>query len=266
MKKRFLSFCMVLILCTAVAVPALAEGSDQYVWDEAGILTDEEYSMLEEKASRLSEKYDCGVYIHTAPEYGGASSVEELAENFYLNMGLGISEQNDGMMLTLSMAERRFRLLAYGDNGNRILTDYGRKKMQEEFVDDFQDDRWSDGFMDYLDQAEYYLQEDAEGHPFDVGTKTPGHAFKSYGIGFGSAAVVALITCFVFKSQMTTAMKQTSASAYVGEGGVTIKQRADRFTHTTTRRVRIKSDDDNRGSSGGTSRGSDGFSGSSGSF
>ena len=262
---------MLLLLWIPASFHAGAEDDFYCVFDEADILTDDEWWDLEDKAEQLSLDYGCGVYIVTAPCYDpDFDSAEQYAKTFYMDHVLGMGDGQDGMMLTLCMEERQYWLLAYGDYGNAVLTDFGREKMQDKFLGDFGDDDWYGGFEDYLDQAEFYLKQAEKGKPFDVDYKGPGHAVKAYGIAFAVGSVVALIVCFVFKFQMNTAMKQTSASAYVEKNGFEITTRQDRYTHTTTTRTRIKSNSgggSGGGSSGGgTSTGSDGFSGSGGSF
>ena len=266
MKKKILSGILVLLIVVSLIPSVGAQGS--FVWDEAGILTDDQMMGLEKTAQELCDRYKVGVYLVTVPEYRSkADSLRDFAKDFYRSHDLGYGPDKDGIMLMLSMNERKFWLLGYGDSANTAMTDYGREVMTKKFVDDFKDDDWYSGFEDYLEQAEYYLDTASEGKPFDKDTRTAGTAVKAYGIGFGAAVVIALITCLVFLSQMKTAKQKVSASAYVPTGGVEIRKRVDRYTHTTTQRTKIESSSGSSGSSGGgTSRDSDGFSGSGGSF
>ena len=51
----------------------------------------------------------------------------------------------------------------------------------------------------------------------------------------GGAMILALIACFAMKASMRTARKATRAGNYIPTGGVTLRVKQDRFTHTTRR-------------------------------
>ena len=67
MKKRISSLLAVMALALFLCVPALAAGFDEaelyFVTDEAGLLSEQEWSDLEARAEEISLKYKCGVYI-----------------------------------------------------------------------------------------------------------------------------------------------------------------------------------------------------------
>lgn len=267
MKKRVIAFLAVLTMIMSMTVTAFAsEGYYENVFDTAEILTDEETAKFEAKAAEITDHYGIGVYICTIPnlsDYGFTKDqAYDCAKSIYTNYGLGVGDDQSGIMLLLSMSERKFALIAHG-KGNQALTDYGNEKMHKAFLDDFGNDDLATGFGDYLEKADQYLGLWAEGKPFDEGSDPDSLAWLlCLAIGIGVGLLGGLIYCWHLKAQMLTAVIATDAEGYEAENGVTITVSEDTFTHTTTE-VRVI---EKESRSGGTSIDSDGFSGSSGDF
>lgn len=233
-----------------------------YVTDDAGILTDEELKELESKAGTISAQYKCGVYIMTLEDYTqfGSGSIYDVAKDIYSQYALGVGEDKSGVLLLLSMAERDYALIAYG-YGNTAFTDYGKEKLENEFLDDFKNDSWADGFEDYLEKSGEMLAQARAGSPLDKGSDS---SVKIVGIGVSVllALILSFVVCFILKANMESVEESSEADAYVTAGSVNFTAREDHFTHQTETRTVISKDSD----SGGTSIDSDGFSGSSGKF
>lgn len=258
MKKTALLFALLLLLLT---LPAHA-AQDFHVYDEADLLTDDEEAKLTEMAADLSAQYDCGIHLAVVEDYtelSDARGIEAFAEEFYHENLLGFGAERNGILLTLSMAERDYDLCAYGEAAHTAFTDYGKEVLSEEFLDDFGYDDWYSGFYDYVIACGDLLEEAESGTPVDVGS---GH--MAFGtrllIIFVPSLLIALIVCLVFLSQMKTARRRGNAADYVCDGGIHMYIRQDFFTHRTTRRQVIQS------SSGGTKINSGGFSHRSGKF
>ena len=71
MKKRFLTLFLALLAALVLAVPAWAQQQpgDAFVYDTAGLLTDDDRSALESMADQISWRYNCAVYIVTVDDY-----------------------------------------------------------------------------------------------------------------------------------------------------------------------------------------------------
>jgi len=251
----------VLFLLIAALSPTVQATTYNYVYDEALLITAGKAAELNEKAADISERYGCGVYIAAVldyTEYG--SSVREAAENYFLARGFGVGNDDNGVMLFLSMAERDYALIAHGDIGNEAFTDYGKDVLSDAFLDDFGYDDWAGGFTDYLNVSEQLLYAAATGEPVDV----------QQGSGIGLTLVMVLlipaaiagIACGIMAASMKTARSKTQADDYRGE--VQITGRHDRFITRTVVRQKIESSSSSRG--GGTKVNSRGFSGKSGKF
>ena len=241
-----------------------------YVRDEAGLLTEEQVNTLEEQAKIVSNAQKCGVYILTVDDFtaDGSDTIRDFSKGYYKDNDLGWGDGRDGEMLVLSMADRDYWLLAYGDRGNAAFTDDNRSMVEEAFLDNFRDNDWVGGFAGYLTVSEELLTEAPTGgsSSYDGDYSGDSVAFfnwKLLGICVAGSCVIALIVCLIFKAQMKSARLKQDASDYVDRGDIRIHAREDRFTHRTESRVRIH-DDDDHGGGGGID--SDGFSGGGGKF
>ena len=266
MKKRILFFLLAVFLCVSLALPGAARGlSGTYVIDEAGLLSRNEFEDLEQEAQEIARKWDCGVYLAVVEDYRlYGRTPEQAAIAIYEANGWGLTEDHDGFMLLLSMAERDFWLMCHGREGNYALSAAGgRERLQDEFLPDLADNDWYDGFSAYFSASDDFLKAAARGKPLGEKGASP---LLICGISAGVAVVVALIVCMVFKSQMNTAVQQVDADDYVTRDGVTITDRTERYTHTTTSRTKIERTNASSGSSGSSGGSSGGYSGGGGKF
>lgn len=268
--KKWISFLLAtMALALFLCVPALAAGFDEaqldFVTDEAGLLSDQEWSKLEARAEEISLKYKCGVYIILLNDFTGYTyddSVYEAAKTLYQEYSLGYGTERSGELLLLSMAKRDYTLIAYG-YGNTAFTDFGKDKLSEVFLDDFDDDNWYSGLSDYLDKSESMLKSARAGRPLDVDSD-PLIVMAGIGISLLVGCVAAfVVTVWLSDCLMKSVSAKTEADAYLTAGSVEITGREDHFTYTTETRTKIERDSD---SGGGTTVDSDGFSGKSGKF
>ena len=280
MKKRLLTLLAVLCLLMTLALPAYATGNT-YIYDTEVLLSDAELMGLEQQCVSAAEEYGCGIYVVTLDDFSQFHR-ESLyaAEEIYRSMGFGIGENKNGILLMLSMSERDYAMVAYGDIANSVFTDRKQDAIIDDFLDNFREDDWAGGLTDYVENCVYYLE------TFDgvIGEAYPGHYengvyyeptlgeyledmwMPCFEMGVCIFGVIALVVCIILIVQMRTVHVARNANAYVPVRGVDIRIREDKFIRKTHRKV-VHSDDDDGGSSGGgTTVRSSGFSGSSGKF
>ena len=274
MKKRLLSLLAALLLIALLCVPAFAEeDTEHFVYDQAGILTGDDVVKLNEAAKAVSLRHGCGVYIAVFTDMGeyGFSNIERFAEEVYAQWELGLGEDRTCIILCMSMAERDYDLCAHGDAAHDAFTDYGKERLADEFIDNFRGNDWAGGFADYIEECDYMLSRSENGDPIDIpqarqlslGEKLG----RSLPIGLIVGIIIAFIYCGALKGKMKTAKIAHEAQEYIAlNRGIMMQDEQDMFTHTTVTRQRIERDDDSRGSHGGTSVNSGGFSHSSGKF
>ena len=274
-RKVFCALSALVLLVCFLCVPAFAEETENFVYDTTGMLSSDEVVQLNEAAKSVSLEHGCGVYIAVfddMTEYG-YNYIESFAEAVYKEWSLGIGEEENGICLVMSMAERDYDLCAYGEVAHTAFTDYGKEALADEFKDNFRRDDWAGGFSDYISECDYMLRRAEQGDPVDVsygGSYVVQRSFgeklvKSILPGLVVGVIAAFIYCTSLKTKMKSAKIAREASAYIAPQGIWMQAEEDVFTHTTVTRQRIERDHD-RGSHGGTSVNSGGFSHSSGKF
>ena len=265
MKRKLTALLLVLLLAVTLAVPALAAGD--WVTDEAGLLTDQQISQLSQRAAALAHSSGVGVYIRTVDDYAdyGFTDVETASYTLYHNDSLGVGDGRDGVLLLLSVSNRKYAAFVYGDKAELLFPDSALQQLEDGFLDDFRNDDWYGGFCDYIDgcagllSGESYTGSDSDyayspGHDADVdpGFSAPS-LLRNLGIALVISCVIALIVCLILKAKMRSVRRQTEARAYVTPAGLHLTRRDDVYTHTTTTRRKIERDNDQHSGGGGSS-------------
>lgn len=265
MKKVLLSI-LSLALCLLPLWSLGAQAAEEKfsVYDWAGLLTQEENAALNRQAQALEERYGCGVYILTTQSLEGKSPWQ-FHEELYRQLDLGAGEERSGVSLLLSMEERDYDLLAYGW-GNEVFTDYGKELLSEDFLDDFGEDDYNEGFQDYLAGCEEFLEQASLGTPVDVGYKRPRSFWAGLGISALGGVLGALGVCTALQGQLKSAKIKQEADDYC-QGGLNLNLRQDLFLRVSRSRTKIQQASSSSSShSGGTRVNSGGFSHRSGKF
>jgi len=302
MKKRFLIITALLSLCFALAAPVSAgvEPVDPdsiptdpgfeaisadidiepinaditdnmflaefMIWDDAEMLTVGQWDELNALALEATNKYQCDVRIVTVLDMG-VGDPYEFAKSLYLTYNFGWGEEQSGVLLMLSDADRDYALIAHGF-GNVAFTDHGKNVMLDDYILPLlAKNMYYDAFAAYLDKAAEFLGMARAGRPFDYDTDEALIASRAASANTTKVVlnivipiIVALIVCLIFRSRMKTARKQRAAGNYIPEGGFVITGSSDTYLYSTETRTEIQE------KSGGTSVDSGGFSGSSGKY
>ena len=268
MMKKYASLLFALVLALSLSVSAAADSSGVYVYDDAALLTQEEYDTLTASAMAVADQYGCGVYVVTVDDMAdyidpdavtetGETGMAAFTEYAWDALGLAASYDSNGIMLALSMAERDFQMLAHGDTANAAFTDYGKYIMQDEFLDNFREDDWYGGFEDYVKECGVYLEKASAGKPVRASL------FYPLLIVIGLSLLAAAAVVAVIWRKMDTVSKKATANDYVS-AGLRLTEQTDHFTHKTTSRRKIERSSSSGGSSQSESGG--GGSGRSGKF
>ncbi len=241
---------------TANSLTALESLEIDNVMDTADILTDEEEQALREKAQAISAEFGIEPYILTIDDYGAILDVSEAyyaATEFYSRYDLGYGEAKEGIMLMLSMSERDYAYITYGDEANKIFHDNKKIELEERFLTHFGYDDWYAGFDEYLDSTAYTIE----------------YGWRDTLYGFIVAFFIALIPVSSYMIFRRTQLKSVRSRAYdrdyVPHGGINMQVERDTYTHTTTKRSKIQKSSGG-GGGGGRSFSGGGFSGRSGKF
>lgn len=254
MKRKFFALLAALFL-VLLAVPAAADASGSYVFDEAQLLDEQQEQQLNDLAAKYTKKYDCGLYIATVDNYrDSGSDVQDAAKKIYQEKNMGVGAQHDGILLLLSMSERDYALICHGGLANRIFDQTARGDIADSFLSYFGRNDWNNGFQAYLESS---------------GKALSGDHFKQGMLGIVVVlvcpAAVALIVVMTLKSKMKSVKIGAQARMYLLQGSEKWRVRDDIYTHTTEVRRRIEQPRSQSGGHGSSSS-SGGFSGTSGKF
>ncbi len=266
---------MLLALAAALALVLPAAAADfGRVYDEAGLLTEEERSSLESMAETISSAYGVGVYAAAVNDFRdyGDGTVFEVTYQLYHQRGLGEGADRNGIIVLLSMDDRDYAMFVYGPKAESVFNSYWQEQLEKEFLSDFGRDDWYGGFYNYISACDRYLERDANG---GSGGGDDGPVGPSGGIGFFflvhrtqiiiwviASCVIALLVCLLMRRKMKSVRRKVEANAYVTPDGLTLTDQYDRYTHTTETRRKIEKESN----SGSSSESGGGGSGRSGKF
>ena len=254
MKRILASLLLVIVLLLSLSVCAHAEARIDYVSDYAGILDPDEQKDLRDRAAAISAQYDFGVYVVVVDDHRQYvnGSIEDFAEEIFHSYGLGVGEDEQGVILAMSMKDRDYDIYAHGDFGNYAFTDYGKEQLADSFLDNFRRNDWAGGFRDFIETSGSMLQKAKDGNPVDIWIPDPVETGPSFD-GFKAAVSLAIGALFGggavggMKRSMKTAVKQTRAEEYV-RGGVNLRTEHDTFVNRNVTRTRIRQESSSSGS------------------
>lgn len=247
--------------------PAEPEDDDsitmEYVFDAADILPYEEWAELEARAADISKRQHCGVYFALVDDYTViADDVYEATYQIYHELELGSGEDRDGIIVLLSMDNRKYAMFVYGEYAEYAFDTYGQDELEGRFLGFFGYDDWYGGITHYLDACDEFLTTADAGDPVRLSY------WENFWEYFPAVAVLACLPtgsiCIWLMRGMKSVRQKKEANAYLTEGGLHLTQQYDQYTHTTETRTKIQEESSSGGSTCSESGG--GGSGRSGSF
>lgn len=266
-KRPFMVILCTLLLSLCITLPAFADTNINLdsiiieneseisgdVYDGAGLLTDSEISSLSDKLAIIGEKYQCDVVVLTLNDINGYD-VEDYTDAIFFRCGYGYGSDKDCVMLTVSIADRDWRLLTYGFGAIAVSNEYGFDYITERFVQKLSDGDYYDAFNTFANLTEAFLKEAREGTPYS--NEHPAkltflsHALP-YLMSFGIAFIIAAIICSIQVATMKTANKKHHAAEYMEQGSFHLTKKRDYYLYTTTHRVKREKREDSPGGGGG---------------
>ena len=258
--RKTLTVFLTLFLLVSLAVPCGA--AENYVVDDATLLTPEQRLELEGYARQISERYGIGIYILTVDNfhsYGEEYEIFDVLWNYYHDHQLGYGPERQGMILMLSMAERDFATFFYGEDTEYAFNSFGQERLESYFLDNFGHNDWYGGFRDYLAAGMEFMAKAAEGKPVRESPMVLTMFFV-----FAALAISFIITKIQWM-KMGNVASQKGAGRYQ-TGNLVLTHSKDHFLNRTVTRRRIQSTTTRSGGGGSVSRSGGGGSGRSGKF
>ena len=140
--------------------PSVSENnSESYIWDKAGILSDEDHIALILQIQDVVKKHNCGIYIVTisSASNSGYSDALDAAQKMYSELKLGIGSDHDGVLLLMSDEDRYFAIVSFGDYAATIFNNDEIEYLQNISVPYFRNDDWYGGLSAYVSAASELL-------------------------------------------------------------------------------------------------------------
>ena len=246
MMKKIIALLLALMLCAAFATTAYAATAEEFVIDDANILTDAEETALEAQLSSLSHTYEAQLMVYTVESIGNAGA-GDFVKSSYKTMGVGYGSAKDGVMLMVSMESRDYQIHSHGFAEKAIGTG-DIAAIGDVIVPDLSEGNYADAFALFADECAYYLNGYTNGYPFAFG--------KNLLIALAVGLVIALIVTGIWKGQLKSVRRQKQADVYVKAGSLEITQSGDYYMYrTVTRTQRQQNKSSGRGGSGSTGGG-----------
>ena len=265
-------------VCAAASGEIPAERQKPLLVDDADLLSPDEEAALLPPLEEKSAAVGADIAVVTVNDTDG-QDVENFAYDYYDYNGYGQGEDNDGVLLLISMAERDYWIVTTG-YCIEAITDYGLEKIQNDFLPSLSYGNYIDAFRTFAADCEtliaaarqgnvydlYHSEDDPENtyggyyndasnyydgesylpqnyHPFNVGA----NALLALVIGF----VLALITVLSMKGKLQTVRRRYEASNYVVPGSLALRANDDRFLYSTVSQTAIPQHTEDHSSHGG---------------
>ena len=257
MKKRFFALILALTVLACMGVSASALDHSCVV-DEAGVLTAEEVQMLDEYAADVTQKHCCEVAVVFVQNLGGKSSVA-YADDYYDYNGFGYGENDDGILLLVSVGDREFATTTYG-LGAVVFSDYNLSILEDDyFVPELAGSNWAgaaeafiygcDAMLTYYENSANEAASQTSGGGYVGGYEAPTSGRSNIGgyaiFGLIGSFLLAGIPTGMMKKKLKSVEKQYSANEYARAGSFMLRRNNDRFLYAHVSKTARPKQEDN---------------------
>lgn len=248
--KKITAFIAVLLLAVCFARPAYAEPSVSRVYDDAGLLSYDEYSTLVDICDQYCHELDFDFAV--AAIYDATLTSEkahaDYCDQWWYSYNFGCGSDRDGVMLLLNMADNWFYVYTQG-YGLTAITDWGRDQIMDSVIPYLREGDYYDAFETFARLCRDYVIDARNSNVHDtyVWVPEPETQYGTEGVGddgfyfdagwlvqgIGLGILLALIVTSSWKSQLKSVKNQYYAGSYVKENSLNVSERDDRFMYTT---------------------------------
>ena len=246
--KKILPLLLILLLFTALALPASAELTPGLMSDTADVLTPAEEGALWTELNRIYQTHGIPVTVIFTNAIFTERESESMAEEAFRELTHG---QDEGMVFYVGISVRQWRMVGIGNTYNRLNSD-AMDLLADRCVPLLEQDDFEGAAMEFAKTADEILTATKDGAEF----KTPLPWQTILIASLIAGIVIAGLSVYSMVSKLKTVRHQAAARNYVKENSLNLTQSRDLFLYRTlTRTPRPKSDSSSRGGSGGGSRG-----------
>lgn len=259
MKHKLICLILCLLLLPSLFLSVGARQTEQYIIDNADLLSASEEASLGVKALALRQKYGMDVVVLTVDSLEGKQP-QDYADDYYDYNGYA----DDGVIFLLSMEERDWYISTKG-NAIYALTDYGIQQVGESALPYLKNGDYYGAFDAFLAALPTYFSAYSDGSPIDGYADTSGDYYHgdqedvvyyeqprhvSIWISIAIGAVIGAITVLIMRACMNTKRPQRSASSYLNDSSYHLRTNQDLFLYSNVTKTRIQQESSSSGGGG----------------
>ncbi len=239
MKKLLVFICSVMLLC-GLFIPSYA--SNNYLIDNADLLSDTEEAELEAKLSEASKRLNADIVILTEAYIN--TDIQSHADDYFDYNGYGL----DGLILLVDMGNREWYISTCGvcvDGVEGDSFDY----ISENIADDLLNENYIKCFNTFIDRSDEVITLIREGKSF----KAPFEFFTTLIICLVIGFVIALVVTLIMRSKLKSIRPKSEAADYLKRDSLNITVARDIFLYrqvTRTQKAESTSSSSHTSSSG----------------
>lgn len=257
MKHKLICLILCLLLLPSLFLSVGAE--QQYVIDNADLMSSSEEAALDEKAQALRQEYGMDVVILTVDSLDGKRP-QDYADDYYDYNGYAA----DGVLFLLSMEERDWYISTKG-NAIYALTDYGIQQVGESALPYPEKRRLLWRLRCVSGCSAHLFSAYSDGSPIDGYADTSGDYYHgdqedvvyyeqpqrvNILISIAIGAVIGAITVLIMRACMNTKRPQRSAGSYLNDSSYHLRTNRDLFLYSNVTKTRIQQESSSSGGGG----------------
>ena len=267
--KRILHIFTALLLCSLSITPlSIHSGSDVYISDTYGVLSQAEVDQLNAQAQQISDQYQFGVYAHILYDDASYDDIWGYIEQYYAEQDLGYGNTSDGILFLITQSSQggSYDIYIPAASNQSYFTIDGLEDIQDDAEEGLFEHDYYKAIDTFLDKTEehlaYYNQHD---YPWSSATEgavyydaETGRSVSGFAVAAGIIIpfVVACIVVAVNASKHRTKHTATDAAEYIPSyGQLQLTRHTDMYLYRTQSRTKIHHEESHDGGGGFSSSG-----------
>ena len=267
--KRILHIFTALMLCSLSITPlSIHAGSDVYISDTYGVLSQAEVDLLNAQAQQISDQYQFGVYAHILYDDASYDDIWGYIEQYYAEQDLGYGNTSDGILFLITQSSQggSYDIYIPAASNQSYFTIDGLEDIQDDAEEGLFEHDYYKAIDTFLNKTEehlaYYNQHD---YPWSSATEgavyydaETGRSVSGFAVAAGIIIpfVVACIVVAVNASKHRTKHTATDAAEYIPSyGQLQLTRHTDMYLYRTQSRTKIHHEESDGGGGGFSSSG-----------
>lgn len=267
--KRILHIFTALLLCSLSITPlSIHAGSDVYISDTYGVLSQAEVDLLNAQAQQISDQYQFGVYAHILYDDASYDDIWGYIERYYSEQDLGYGNTSDGILFLITQSSQggSYDIYIPAASNQSYFTIDGLEDIQDDAEEGLFEHDYYKAIDTFLDKTEehlaYYNQHD---YPWSSATEgavyydaETGRSVSGFAVAAGIIIpfVGACIVVAVNASKHRTKHTATDAAEYIPSyGQLQLTRHTDMYLYRTQSRTKIHHEESHDGGGGFSSSG-----------